>query len=406
MKREGFLWEQALDPANLREAYRLAARGKRDRLSVRRFSENLDSRLATLRAELVSGKFEFGRFTQFTIHDPKRRVISAARFEERIAQHALMRVCGPILDRGLIPDTYACRVGKGRTRALKRAVEFAGGFRRVLKLDVRAYFASIDHRRLLEMLERRIKDARILQVFWAILSSHEDRLGVGLPIGSLTSQHFANLYLDPLDRWLKEERQCRGYVRYMDDFLVFGRERPEQLGLVEEIRRFLSERLGLTLKEPGEHDLREGVDFLGYRIRHRPGTPLSRLRIDVTLAKRSRRRFIRKMTELTRDLDEGQISELDFQRRGLALCEFTRCARALNLRRATVAKLETGADGRASRGPRRQLEQPAGELPLREPEREPSGQPGQQPGFPACAGPSSLPAKHGGGDGTGAVSSG
>ncbi len=391
MTRVGHLMEHVLAPDNMRRAVLRAARGKHGRASVSGFLENFESRTDQLRDELQSGTFQFGRFTYFEIHDPKRRRIAAARFEERVVHHALMAVCGPVLEGALISHTYACRVGMGRTGALRQAVRCARRADRVLKLDIRAYFDSVDHRVLFGMLERRIKDARVLQVFWDILASYSTGDQRGLPIGSLTSQCLANLYLNPLDRWVMADRRCRGYVRYMDDFLVFGNERVGLLEMKREVESMLATQLRLRLKEASrECSLARGVDFLGYRVRHAPDVAEGRRRVWVTLARRSKRRFVTRLGDLYARLSDGAVTELDFQRRSLALCEFTRCARALDWRRGVLVKLETDADGRATRAPRRQLEQPSSELPLREPQREPAGQPQRQRRIPACPRPSST----------------
>ena len=173
-------------------------------------------------AELEHDTFRVGNYHQFTIHDPKERLITAPCFRERVLHHAIFNLCEPILERHLIADTFACRVGKGWLVALERAQRFAGRHRFFLKLDIRKYFDSIAHAILLARLGRLFKDRRLLHLFERIIESYSTPPGRGVPIGSLTSQHFGNFYLASLDRWVKERLRVRGYVRYMDDFALWA----------------------------------------------------------------------------------------------------------------------------------------------------------------------------------------
>jgi hypothetical protein len=409
VRRIGNLFEQVIAPENLRFSFWSASCGKRHRPTVVEFGNQLDQNLAILRQELREETFAFGRFFRFRIHDPKIRDICAAPFRERVVHHALMRVTGPILDRALISDTYACRIGKGRTAAVSRAAQYIRTFPWVLKLDIYHYFDSVDQAILAGLLDAKFKDSSILRLFRSILSSYQVSPGKGVPIGNLTSQFFANQYLEPLDRMIKEGLSRSGYVRYMDDFLIFGASRGDLAEVKQRIEAFLHNRLDLNLKDNGSlHSTSEGVNFLGYRLqRVEPTESGGRgARAMVFLARRSKLRFRRKLTDLSRDLEQESISELDFQRRSLALSEFTQSARAVNFRRRTVLKLEIGVEGHPSGGPRRQLEQRSGELPLRLPEWQSPRQPEQQPRFPAGPGPSSTSPPEEGRGGTDGDSSG
>lgn len=393
MRREGLLFERIVDPANFRLAFLKAARGKCDSPDVIEFRRCLAANVERIRWEVVRGIFVFGRGHSFKIHDPKERIIRAVCFEERIVHHAIMNVCEPVLDRTLIADTFACRKGKGRTAAVRRAQYFAAHARWVLKCDIRQYFDSIPHRHLLRLLGRRFKDPNLMRLFGEVLLGRSSDFGLGLPIGSLISQHFANFYLSLLDRWIKETLRRKGYVRYMDDFLVFGGSEADLLQVGRVIQEFVLEQLCLTVKRPDEvHDLTRGVDFLGYRL-VRTGSEVgeSGPRVCVRLARRSMTRFRRKTQALVQLLEEETLSESEFQSRSLALVEFTRCAAAVGFRRRVLGDMENETIGLAPCGPRRQLEQPRGELPVRDAELEPAGQPEQQPGFPSRPGPSSIP---------------
>lgn len=222
MKRTGNLFDEIVEWKNLRLAAYKALRGKRTRADAQQFVSQLDSRLTEMADQLRSGTFPLGCYHQFVIYDPKRRTITASCFAERVLHHAIMNVCEPVFERRLIADTYACRAGRGREATILRAQRFAQRFPSYLKLDIRKYFESIPHNRLLLQLGRLFKDERLLALFASILNGFQPGLGRGLPIGSLTSQHFANFYLGQFDRFVKETLRLKGYVRYMDDMLLCG----------------------------------------------------------------------------------------------------------------------------------------------------------------------------------------
>lgn len=200
MKRVGHLLARIAEPDNLREAYLRAARGKRDRRDVIEFGCGLEERLREMRDQLLEGTVPLGGYRQFTVHDPKDRVITVAPFAQRVLHHAVMGVCEPYFERRLIDHCYACRKGKGRLAALETARRHCRRLPYFLKLDIRKYFDSVDHSRLVCDLHRLSKDTALLRLLEGIVNSFETAPGCGLPIGNLTSQHFANLYLGPLDR--------------------------------------------------------------------------------------------------------------------------------------------------------------------------------------------------------------
>jgi retron-type reverse transcriptase len=195
MKRTGNLFSKITARDNLRLAVYRALRGKRERRDAREFVADLEANLRRMAAGLQSGSFPLGRCIQFTIHDPKERLITAPCFAERVLHHAIMNVCEPEFERFLIDQTYACRRGKGRIAALQRAKRYSRQYPVMLKFDVRKCFDSIPHEHLLERLQRRFKDRSLLELFERIIDAHETSPGHGLPIGSLMSQHLANFYL-------------------------------------------------------------------------------------------------------------------------------------------------------------------------------------------------------------------
>ena len=323
MKRLGGLWSRLVDRENLREAVAKALRAKRSRPDARAFVENLDANLSALAAGLETGSFQHGSARQFVVHDPKERLITAPCFEERVLHHALMNVCEDWFDRRLINDSYACRVGRGRVAAVLRAKHFSRRHAYFLRLDIRRYFDSIPHDRAFELVGRLIKDPRIQNLFRQIITSHRQSEARGLPIGSLTSQHLANLYLDPLDRFVKESLRMKGYVRYMDDCVVWG-DSTRQLGAVlEACERFVRDQLALEFKpQPYINRTDRGIDFLGCRVWRR----------HITLSRRSRLRFRRKLAHLERDYQDGIIDEHRLQQRATALVAFARAGGAASWR--------------------------------------------------------------------------
>ena len=375
------------DAENLRLAFWKAAKGKRGKADCVAFRERLDENLAALRAELLEGDVPVGNYHYFTVHDPKERLICAATFRERVLHHAVMNVCEPVLERAAVFDSYACRKGKGRLLAVERAQGYARTHGWFLKMDIRKYFDSIDHETLRALLGRKFKDPELLRLVDRILASYQTAPGRGLPIGNLTSQHFANFYLAPLDRFLKEELRRGAYVRYMDDFVVWGESGRELRGVWERVRSFLTAELKLELKaNTAINRTACGMDFLGYRLF--PGT--------VRLARRSKVRFARKFRRYEAAHRCGRWSELMLQQRMTALLAFVMPAESGAFRRHVMERFGVAARRLEPRDSRRQLEQQRQELPVSQPQQQ--QQPGQQeqqhrvPGRPC---PSSIVAPAG-----------
>ena len=218
MKRLAISLEQLAERSNLVLATWKAARGKRQRPPVARFLGELDARLDRLAASILNGEAPQGQYTSFTIHDPKRRLIHAACFADRVLQHAILNLAEPRFETMLVDSSYACRPGKGVHAAARQVQYNLQRFAWRVQVDVDGYFPSIDHACLKALLTRRFKDDGFLALLGRIIDTG-GAAGRGLPIGSLTSQHFANAYLDAADRWLLEDHRVRAHVRYMDDTL-------------------------------------------------------------------------------------------------------------------------------------------------------------------------------------------
>jgi len=247
-------------------AYR-AARGKRTHGSACGFMDRLDANLTALQRSVRDGSVDIGNATSFRIFDPKPRTIHAPVFRERVLHHALMRYVGPVLERSLVADTFACRVGKGAIAVVKRAQQHARRYRWYGKLDVRQYFASIHHATLLTMLRHKFKDRELLLLLERIVASYDTQQGRGLPIGALTSQNFANFYLNPFDRFLLEQQQARGMVRYMDDVIWWCDEKNQAVSIAAAAETFLEERLSLQIRPPMEINRSDrGILICGYRV--------------------------------------------------------------------------------------------------------------------------------------------
>lgn len=278
--------EQVCDWNNLRLAYANASRGKRGRAATAEFESLLADNLLELEEELKEKFYQPGPYNNFYIHEPKKRLISAAPFRDRVVHHALCNVTVPYLERMFIVDSYANRVGKGTHRAIDRCQHFARKHRYVLQCDIVQFFPSIDHVLLRETLKTMLPDESISWLVDRILASGQnvlaseydmvyfhgdDLLAVGrprgLPIGNLTSQWWANCYLNPFDHFVRRELGCAAYLRYVDDFLLFGDDKNEMMrwrdAIVQRLQQFR-----LTIHKGGafSHPVTEGIPFLGFMI--------------------------------------------------------------------------------------------------------------------------------------------
>jgi retron-type reverse transcriptase len=279
------MYETICDWDNLLLAYRNAAAGKRGRASAATFEYRLEDNLLDLQEQLAEKTYQPGRYTHFTIHEPKRRLISAAPFRDRVVHHALCNLIEPVFERGFIFDSYANRVGKGTHRALDRCQEFARRYRYALQCDVEQFFPAIDHAILRQTLARRVEDVDVLWLIDRIIDSGRgvlthaydmrwfpgDALDAasrprGLPIGNLTSQFWANCYLDPLDQFVTRGLGCGAYLRYVDDVCLFSDSKAQLHDWHEAIKTRLA-KLRLTLHDSAQpRPVEEGLPYLGFVI--------------------------------------------------------------------------------------------------------------------------------------------
>jgi retron-type reverse transcriptase len=280
------LYPQICAWGNLEQAYRRARKGKRGQPPAANFERRLEDNLVELQNDLIQHTYQPGAYHSFYIHEPKRRLISAAPFRDRVVHHALCAIIEPLFERRFIFDSYANRLGKGTHRALDRCQHFARRQPYALQLDIVQFFPSIDHAILKSALARVIADESTVWLCDQILVSGQnvqpqeyrpvyfpgDDLWAatrprGLPIGNLTSQFWANVYLDAFDQFVKRELHCRAYLRYVDDFILFADNKRTLNVWRREVLNFLNGlRLTVHLERAQPRPVTEGLPFLGFTL--------------------------------------------------------------------------------------------------------------------------------------------
>ena len=267
-------FSEVVSVENLLDAWEEFLRGKRNKLDVQDFRMALMDHLFKLHQDLVTKSYRHEGYHAFKIQDPKPRDIHKASVRDRLVHHAIYRVLYTAFDKRFIANSYSCRMGKGTHRAMNRfravAFEVSQNHTRtcwVLKLDIRKFFASIDHVILKEILTRSLVDEDLLWLTNEIIDSfHSVHPGVGLPLGNLTSQLFVNIYMNEFDQFVKHRLRFKHYIRYADDFVLLSQDRQELEDMLSVITKFLDQELHLTI-HPNKTELRtfaSGVDFLGW----------------------------------------------------------------------------------------------------------------------------------------------
>ena len=260
---------------NLYNAHRVARLGKRDVKEVIDFELSLSKNLTRISDSLRNRSYKMSGYYSFYVHDPKERKIHALHYVDRVVQHCICdEVLAPTLDRKLIYDNAACRIGKGTHFAIERVNGFlqahynkygADGF--FLKCDILKFFDSIDHDILKRKLARVFSDKDVLTLLYQIIDSFEVTYGKGLPMGNQTSQWFAIYYLDGFDRLIKEKLQIRYYSRYMDDCVLIHEDKQYLKDCLQQMTAYLQDELHLEFNEKTQiFPLRNGVDYLGWHI--------------------------------------------------------------------------------------------------------------------------------------------
>lgn len=297
MKRHGNLWAKVVEKENLYLAFRKAKKGKGWQHTVQRFEENIDTNLEIIRKSLINKTFTTSDYLQKEVYEPKQRTIYVLPFApDRIVQHAIMNILEPIWNSMMIGDSHACRKGKGQHSASRRAMEFTRQYHYCFQADVRKFYPSINHNILMKIIEKKVKDPTVLWLLGDIIYSMPGETNV--PIGNYTSQWFGNLYLNELDMFVKHELREKSYLRYNDDFMIFGNDKKRLHYNRLKIEAFLKESLALTMAKDKVFPVTQGLDFVGYR--HFPGK--------ILLRKRTAKRVKKRIGSLSRKVSVGKIS--------------------------------------------------------------------------------------------------
>jgi len=386
---------------NLLLAHRKAEKGKRFQCDTGRFRSRVERELLGLREELMSGNYTPGGYREKPILHPKPRIISIAPFRDRVVHHAVCNVVMPLFERKMIHDLYSNRAGKGTHAGIRRCQQFVRRFRYVLKCDVRKYFPSIDHELLkaalrrtvrcgptLALLDRIIDASNPQEPVWSLFPGEDlaeaGHRRVGLPIGNLTSQWFGLIHLTAFDHWVKSASDdglgCKGYLRYVDDFLLFSDDKEELGRWRKEILQHLAGiRLRINERKCRTHRISDGVTFLGQRVWPH------RRRLCAANVRAARRR----LQWLAREYLRGNLGREDLQRRwtswkghalqadGIRLVEDVR-----DQLRRTLAAREPDQPCAAGRRVEQHDQQPA----VRESQQQHADEHEQQHRVPVCPG--------------------
>lgn len=281
---------------SLTTAWQKFSRAKKSRRDVAEYQKSLKANIRSLAIKLQTGQYQHGKYQPFIVYDPKRRQIHKARVEDRVVHQAVVSRIEPFFDKCFIFDSYSCRKEKGTHAGVKRVRDFLLKESRnhtrtvyALKCDIRKYFDSIDHEILMSLISEQVKDEPLSELIRTVILSHNADTGKGIPLGNVTSQLFANIYLHQLDFFMKQTLQVKNYARYCDDFIVVSSDKAYLASLIEPIREFLKITLALDLhpRKVSIDRWNQGVDFLGYVIK--PHTTLIRTK--------TKRRMLARVTE-------------------------------------------------------------------------------------------------------------
>lgn len=305
------LFDHVVSLENLFKAWQEFKRGKANKIEIQQFAFNLENNIFKLHNRLVQKTWKPDPYISFYVKDPKLRHIHKASAKDRVFNQALFRVLYQIFDKWFIFDSYSCREGKGTHRGVLRLKSYirknSHNYTRPtfsLKCDVRKFFDNINHDILFDLIKRRIPDPHVLNLIRMLLESFETNPGVGLPLGNVTSQLFANVYLNELDQFVKHILKVKYYVRYCDDFIIIDPDKAALQRYIQVINIFLRERLHLFL-HPNKIIIRkctQGIDFLGYVV----------LPKYITLRTKTKRRILRKIKFIKKQLNQNIITPKTF----------------------------------------------------------------------------------------------
>ncbi|MBI2041630.1 MAG: group II intron reverse transcriptase domain-containing protein [Candidatus Nealsonbacteria bacterium] len=296
------IFNKIISLENLFSAWDKFKSDKQKKRDVQQFEWRLEENIFQLRRDLKYRRYKHGSYASFYLHDPKQRHIHKAIVRDRILHHAVFSVLNPIFEQTFISNSLSCRIDKGTHKGIdildKTLRQISGNNFKpcfALKCDIKKFFGTVDHSILLSIVHKRIKDADTMRLLEEIVESFSSQYSTifskkGLPIGNLTSQLFANIYLNEFDQFVKQKLKIKPYIRYTDDFVIVAEDKLYLENLIESIRSFLSDKLALELhpKKVTIRKFHQGIDFLGYIVlpHHRLLRTETKQRIFKKLAKR------------------------------------------------------------------------------------------------------------------------
>ena len=261
------VFDNISDFENLRRAFYSAAKGKMDRCAVLNIYKNLEENIMDISNALKNETYQFGPYRSFYVRKPKVRLIESACFRDRIVHHSIHKSLEPIYEAVFYYHSYACRTGRGTHSALGTLSKWSrtSSSKYFLKCDVKKFFPSIERATLFDILKKTIDDKKLVNCLERLIFNAPN---TGIPIGNLTSQLFANVYLNELDQYVKRSLRVKYYIRYMDDFILFAKSPVEARELKGKIENFLIDRLRLTLSPQKVQvgHIKDGISFLGYIV--------------------------------------------------------------------------------------------------------------------------------------------
>ena|SRR3989344_2544098 len=307
MKVFSHIYNKVISLENLFQAWNEFKRGKRRKSDVGYFERHLEDNIFKLRNELINKTYHHSVYTGFYIKDPKIRHIHKAMVRDRIVHHALFKVLTPIFEATFIADSYSSRVDYGTHKGFEKLVTYARKVSKnytrdcwALKCDIKKFFHSLDHQILLSIIKTKIDDPEMVWLLKELVESYETAPGKGVPIGNLTSQLFANIYLNKLDQFIKHQLKVKYYLRYADDFIILNENKNNCYYYIRILINFLGNNLKLRL-HPNKILIRKlswGIDFVGYVV----------LPHHQVLRTKTKRRILKKIKEKINQYRSGQIN--------------------------------------------------------------------------------------------------
>ena len=311
------IFEKIISAENLFLAWNEFKKDKRNKIDVLQFEWNLEENIFQLRRDLKSGGYKHGGYESFYITDPKLRHIHKASVRDRILHHAVYAVINPIFEETFIPVSFSCRIGYGAHKGVDKLGRIARKISQnntiqchILKCDIRKFFDSVDHKILISIIKKRVKDDSAVKLLEEIIGSFSSPYSdlsrkKGIPLGNLTSQLFANIYMNEFDQFVNQSLKIKNYIRYTDDFVIVSADFLYLENLISEFSKFLEEKLKLKLhpKKVEIRTLRQGIDFLGY-----VQFPNHRL-----LRSKTKRRIFKKLKKKFSEYEVGKIDKSVFK---------------------------------------------------------------------------------------------